>query len=46
MPKDTYIRIRLTTDEKKEIKERAQKTHSNMSELILNAIRNHIKGEK
>lgn len=46
MPKDTYIRIRLTTDEKKEIKEAAQKNRNNMSEFVLIAIRNHIKGEK
>ena len=35
MPKDTYIRIRLTTEEKKEIRESAESDSTNMSDYIL-----------
>lgn len=37
MSKDTYIRIRLTTEEKKQIKEMAKRSKTNMSEYILKA---------
>lgn len=35
MPKDTYIRIRLTAEEKQEIREAAESDRNNMSEYIL-----------
>lgn len=47
MPKDTYIRIRLTADEKRQIKEAAKRRKTNMSDFVLTATRNIIaKGEK
>lgn len=47
MPKDTYIRIRLTAEQKDQIKEAAKRNKTNMSDFILTAIRNTIeKGEK
>ena len=47
MPKDTYIRIRLTAEQKEQIKEAAKRNKTNMSDFILTAIRNNIeKGEK
>lgn len=35
MSKDTYIRIRLTAEEKQEIREAAESDRNNMSEYIL-----------
>ena len=35
MPKDTYIRIRLTAEEKQEIRESAESDRTNMSDYIL-----------
>ena len=47
MPKDTYIRIRLTSEEKNKIKEAAKRNKTNMSDFVLTEIRNTIeKGEK
>ena len=47
MPKDTYIRIRLTAEQKKQIKEMAKRNKTNMSDFVLTATRNTIaKGEK
>lgn len=47
MPKDTYIRIRLTAEEKDQIKEEAKRNKTNMSDFVLTATRNNIsKGEK
>lgn len=47
MPKDTYIRIRLTAEQKKQIKEAAKRNKTNMSEFVLTATRNTLeKGEK
>ena len=47
MPKDTYIRIRLTAEEKDKIKEAAKRRKTNMSDFVLTATRNTIsKGEK
>ena len=45
--KDTYIRIRLTAEEKDKIKAAAKRNKTNMSEFVLTATRNTIeKGEK
>ena len=45
--KDTYIRIRLTAEEKEQIKEAAKRNKTNMSDFVLTAIRNTIaKGDK
>lgn len=47
MPKDTYIRIRLTAEQKEQIKEAANRNKTNMSDFVLTATRNNIsKGEK
>ena len=47
MSKDTYIRIRLTADEKRQIKESAKRNKTNMSDFVLTATRKTIvKGEK
>ena len=47
MPKDTYIRIRLTTEQKEQIKKAAKRSKTNMSDFVLTATRNTIeKGEK
>ena len=47
MSKDTYIRIRLTFEEKRMIKEEAKRNKTNMSDFILTATRNTIaKGDK
>ena len=47
MPKDTYIRIRLTAEEKYRIKEAAKRNKTNMSDFVLTATRNTIaKGDK
>lgn len=47
MPKDTYIRIRLTEEQKRQIKEAAKRSKTNMSDFILTATRNTIaKGDK
>ena len=47
MSKDTYIRIRLTAEEKEKIKAEAKRKNTNMSDFVLTAIRNTIeKGEK
>ena len=47
MPKDTYIRIRLTAEQKKQIKEASKRNKTNMSDFVLTATRNTIaKGEK
>lgn len=47
MRKDTYIRIRLTAEEKDRIKEVAKRRKTNMSDFVLTATRNTIeKGDK
>ena len=47
MPKDTYIRIRLTAEQKEQIKEAAKRRMTNMSDFVLTATRNTIaKGDK
>ena len=47
MSKDTYIRIRLTAEQKEQIKEAAKRINTNMSDFVLTAIRNTIaKGDK
>ena len=47
MPKDTYIRIRLTAEQKEQIKEEAKRRKTNMSDFVLTATRNIIaKGDK
>ena len=47
MSKDTYIRIRLTAEQKRQIKEEAKRSKTNMSDFVLTAIRNTIaKGDK
>ena len=45
--KDTYIRIRLTAEQKEQIKEAAKRSKTNMSDFVLTATRTTIaKGEK
>lgn len=47
MSKDTYIRIRLTAEEKDRIKEAAKLNKTNMSDFVLTVTRNIIaKGDK
>ena len=47
MPKDTYIRIRLTAEEKEQIKAEAKRRKTSMSDFVLTATRNTIaKGDK
>ena len=47
MSKDTYIRIRLTEEQKRQIKEAAKRSKTNMSDFMLTATRNTIaKGDK
>ena len=47
MTKDTYIRIRLTAEQKEQIKAEAKRNKTNMSDFILTATRNTIaKGDK
>ena len=47
MSKDTYIRIRLTAEQKRQIKEAAKRSKTNMSDFVLTATRNTIsKGDK
>lgn len=47
MIKDTYIRIRLSAEEKDRIKETAKRNKTNMSDFVLTATRNTIeKGDK
>ena len=47
MPKDTYIRIRLTAEQKEQIKESEKRNKTNMSDFVLTATRNTIaKGDK
>ena len=47
MPKDTYIRIRLTAEQKEAIKAAAKRNKTNMSDFVLTATRNTIeKGDK
>ena len=45
MLKDTYIRIRLTAEEKVHIKEAAKRNKTNMSDFVLTATRNTIEKE-
>lgn len=45
MPKDTYIRIRLTAEQKEQIKEAAKRRKTNMSDIVLTATRNTIEKE-
>lgn len=42
MSKDTYIRIRLTAEQKEQIKEAAKRNKTNMSDFVLTATRNTI----
>ena len=47
MTKDTYIRIRMTVEEKERIKEAAKRNKTNMSDFVLTATKNTIsKGDK
>ena len=47
MSKDTYIRIRLTFEQKRQIREAAKRNKTNMSDFVLTATRNTIaKGDK
>lgn len=46
MPKDTYIRIRITAEQKEQIKEAAERNKTNMSDFILTATRNTIAKER
>lgn len=46
MPKDTYIRIRLTAEQKEQIKKAAKRNKTNMSDFVLTATRNTIKKKK
>ena len=47
VPKDTYIRIRLTAEQKEQIKKAAKRKKTNMSDFVLTATRNTIaNGEK
>ena len=43
--KDTYIRIRLTAEQKEQIKEAAKRRKTNMSDFVLTATRNTIEKE-
>ena len=45
MSKDTYIRIRLTAEQKRHIKEAAKRSKTNMSDFVLTATRNTIEKE-
>ena len=45
MSKDTYIRIRLTEEQKEQIKEAAKRNKTNMSDFVLTATRNTIEKE-
>ena len=42
MSKDTYIRIRLTAEQKEQIKDAAKRNKTNMSDFVLTATRNTI----
>lgn len=42
MVKDTYIRIRLTSEQKEQIKEAAQMQNRNMSDYVLSTIYERI----
>lgn len=46
MPKDTYIRIRLTAEQKRQIKEAAKRSKTNMSDYVLTATCTRIVKEK
>ena len=47
MSKDTYIRIRLTAEQKEQIKEAATRNKRHMSDFVLTATRKTIvKGDK
>ena len=46
MSKDTYIRIRLTAEQKRQIKEEAKRNKTNMSDFVLTATRNTIANER
>ena len=47
MSKDTYIRIRLTAEQKEQIKKAAKRKKTNMSDFVLTATRNTIeKGDR
>lgn len=47
LSKDTYIRIRLTAEQKEQIKEAAKRNKTNMSDFVLTATKNTIlKGVK
>ena len=47
MTKDTYVRIRITAEQKRQIREAAKRNKTNMSDFILTATRNTIaKGDK
>lgn len=43
--RDTYIRIRLTADQKRQIKEAAKRNKTNMSDFVLTATRTRIVNE-
>ena len=45
MIKDTYIRIRLTAEQKEQIKAEAKRRKTNMSDFVLTATRNTIEKE-
>lgn len=46
MSKDTYIRIRLTAEQKQQIKEAAKRRKTNLSDYVLTATRTRIVKEK
>ena len=46
MSKDNYIRIRLTTEQKEQIKEAAKRNKTNMSDYVLTATFTRIVKEK
>lgn len=46
MSKDTYIRIRLSAEQKRQIKEAAKQSKTNMSDYVLTATCTRIVKEK
>ena len=45
MTKNTYIRIRMTAEQKEQIKKAAKRRKTNMSDFVLTATRNTIEKE-
>ena len=46
MTKNTYIRIRLTAEQKEQIKKAAKRRKTNMSDFVLTATRNTLEKER